>query len=65
MLWSPAKDMQWHVVAGAPIGEFGAGGTIDVDLPVHRSEGFEIVLPVDRYPRQPVAAMDVAGGADA
>src|SRR5690242_13247722 len=57
--------MQRHVVAGAPIGELGAGGTIDVDLPGYRREGFEVVVPIDGYPRQSVAAMDVAGSADA
>ena len=52
----PVKDMQRHVVAGAPIGELGASGTIDMDLPGHRGERFDIVLSVDRYARQPVAA---------
>ena len=65
VLRSPVKDMQRHVMADAPIGELGAGGTIDLHLPGHRREGFEIVLPLDRHPRQVVAAMDVAGSADA
>jgi len=57
MLRLPVKDMQRHVMAGAPIGELGAGGSINMDLPIHHREGFEIVFPVERHPRQPVAAL--------
>ena len=57
MLRLPVKDMQRHVMAGAPIGELGAGGSINMDLPIHCREGFEIVFPVERHPRQPVAAL--------
>jgi hypothetical protein len=34
-----------------------------MDLSDHRREGFKVVEPIDRHPRQPVAAMDMTGRA--
>ena len=65
VLRSPVKDMQRHVVTGAPSRQFGAGRAINVDLPGHRRERFKIVVSIDRHPRQPVAAMDMTGRASA
>ena len=62
---SPVKDMQRHVVTGAPSHQFGAGRAIDMDLPGYRREGFEIILSIDWHPWEPVAAMDMTGGASA
>src|SRR5271156_2791462 len=39
-----------------PTPELGAGRSIDMDLPSHRRERFEIILSIDRHPRQPIAA---------
>ena len=65
VLRSPVKDVQRYVVTGAPGRQLGAGQAIDVDLPGHRREGFEIVLPIVRHPRQPVAAVNMTGSASA
>src|ERR1700756_1176822 len=59
VLVSPANNMQRHVVTGAPTRQFGAGRAIDMNLPGHRREAFKIILATDRYPWQPVTAMDV------
>jgi hypothetical protein len=62
---SPVKDMQRHVVTGAPSHQFGAGRAIDMDLPGYRREGYEIILSIDWHPWEPVAAMDTTGRASA
>ena len=46
VLQSPVKDVQRNVVTGAPGRQLGAGQAVDMDLPGHRREGFEIVLPM-------------------
>src|SRR5438552_13829152 len=63
VLGSPAKNMQRHLVTGAPSRQLGSGGAIDMHLPVHRCQWFEIVLSIDRNPRQPVAAVNMTRSA--
>src|ERR1700758_5504260 len=65
VLGSPAKNMQRHLVTGAPSRQLGSGGAIDMHLPVHRCQRFEIVLSIDQNPRQPVAAVNMTRSAGA
>lgn len=46
-----------------PGGELAARRPINVDLPGHGREGCEIVLPVDRHPRQSITAVDMTSRA--
>src|SRR5438046_1434769 len=57
VLGSPAEYMERNAPRRAPCRQFGTGGAIDLDLPIHRRERLEIVHCIERYPWQAVAAM--------
>src|SRR6516225_4652642 len=52
-------------MTGAPSRQFGVGHAIDVDLPSHCREGSEIILSIDRHPRQSVTSVNLTGRARA
>src|SRR6516165_9563966 len=52
-------------MTGAPSRQFGARHAIDMDLPSHCREGLEIILTIDRHPRQSVTAVDLTRRASA
>ena len=52
--------MKWQIVSGAPVAEFLRGRSVYMNLPCHGRERREVVLAVDRNPRQAITAMNLA-----